>query len=305
MGKFLNLEQRSPEWHAWRANRLGGSDVGAILGLNPWTSAQLLWERKTGRAPAQADNPAMARGRQLEDEALAAWSARTGEIAAPVCVEHADHEWAGASLDGMTLDGKLLVEIKCMGEKNHQKVLDTRVVPDYYYCQCQYQLACADTKVLHFWAYRPECENPEDRGVLIVVHRDDEYIAWMMERLEAFWQCVQEDIPPAGNDFTAAEKVLALAQARAKAAADHAKSAKKALMDLVPEGTEKQQGLLYTVTKVSREGSVDYQAMVKAILALDDLPEAVSDILANVEGFRKSGTTYWDVKERKAKKARA
>lgn len=45
---------------------IGGSDVGAILGVNPWTSPLQVWRRIVGLDPPQPDNPSMAEGRAME-----------------------------------------------------------------------------------------------------------------------------------------------------------------------------------------------------------------------------------------------
>jgi len=50
--KLLGVfESGSPEWHEVRAKGIGGSEVGTIMGLNPWESAYYLWASKTGQIP--------------------------------------------------------------------------------------------------------------------------------------------------------------------------------------------------------------------------------------------------------------
>jgi len=64
-----NFENNSPEWHELR-NRPGvisGSEVGAILGLSPFTSAVTLWAEKTGRIERDVvGNTAMRLGQLVE-----------------------------------------------------------------------------------------------------------------------------------------------------------------------------------------------------------------------------------------------
>jgi len=43
------FEQGSAEWHEAREQSIGGSEMGTILGLNPWESAYALWAKKTGK----------------------------------------------------------------------------------------------------------------------------------------------------------------------------------------------------------------------------------------------------------------
>lgn len=42
-----------PEWHSIRAQGIGGSEIGTIMGLNPWESAYTLWHKKKGLIPDQ------------------------------------------------------------------------------------------------------------------------------------------------------------------------------------------------------------------------------------------------------------
>lgn len=56
----------SPEWHAARAQGLGGSEIGAVLGLSPYESAFSLWHRKAGTVGETADKAEMEAGRRLE-----------------------------------------------------------------------------------------------------------------------------------------------------------------------------------------------------------------------------------------------
>lgn len=55
------------EWHAARANGIGASEISAVVGLNPWTSAYALWLEKKGLIPgANPDNPLFDWGHRLE-----------------------------------------------------------------------------------------------------------------------------------------------------------------------------------------------------------------------------------------------
>jgi putative phage-type endonuclease len=63
----LNLgvfESGSPEWHDLRSRGIGGSEIGTIMGLNPWESAFALWAKRTGQIP---------------DPPLTGWSIRFGK----------------------------------------------------------------------------------------------------------------------------------------------------------------------------------------------------------------------------------
>lgn len=58
-------ESNTPEWHAARAG-VGGSDISAIMGKNPWKSAYTLFMEKSGVLPDIIPNTAMKLGSALE-----------------------------------------------------------------------------------------------------------------------------------------------------------------------------------------------------------------------------------------------
>lgn len=53
LGDYAN---GSPEWHELRSHGIGGSEIGTILGLNPWESAFYLHAVKTGQLPPKELN---------------------------------------------------------------------------------------------------------------------------------------------------------------------------------------------------------------------------------------------------------
>ena len=64
----------SPEWHLQRRYAIGGSEVGTILGLNPYESAYALWAKKTGRIPSEIqENWAIRFGKAFEEPILRLW----------------------------------------------------------------------------------------------------------------------------------------------------------------------------------------------------------------------------------------
>lgn len=61
-----HFEPGSPEWHAARANGLGGSEIAPVLGLSPWESRFSLWHRKAGYVGPVEESPEMEWGKRLE-----------------------------------------------------------------------------------------------------------------------------------------------------------------------------------------------------------------------------------------------
>ena len=68
LGKF---EDDSPEWHEIRSQGIGGSEIGTIMGLNPWESAYALWAKKSGKIENTfRGNTATRLGKLLEEPIL-------------------------------------------------------------------------------------------------------------------------------------------------------------------------------------------------------------------------------------------
>lgn len=68
LGKF---EDDSPEWHEIRSQGIGGSEIGTIMGLNPWESAYALWAKKSGKIENTfTGNTATRLGKLLEEPIL-------------------------------------------------------------------------------------------------------------------------------------------------------------------------------------------------------------------------------------------
>ena len=64
-------EANSPEWHDARRDKIGGSMVGTIAGLNKWESPYTAWAKFTGKISDEIpDSPAMEWGRRLESVVL-------------------------------------------------------------------------------------------------------------------------------------------------------------------------------------------------------------------------------------------
>jgi putative phage-type endonuclease len=64
----------SAEWHELRSRGIGGSDIGTIMGLNPWESAFSLWAKRTGQIPnPPIDNWSIRFGKAFEEPILRLW----------------------------------------------------------------------------------------------------------------------------------------------------------------------------------------------------------------------------------------
>ncbi len=185
----LDLQQNSTTWLAWRRGGVGASDAPVIMGVSPWMDLETLWLEKTGRHPGRPSSHAMRRGVALEPEARARYIHATGTHVEPVCLEHTSRNWMRASLDGLSADGEVALEIKCPGAADHEIAL-AGAVPEKYVPQLQHLLAVSGARVCHYWSYR------DGGGALVEVVPDRAYARRLVERELEFWRHVLADRRP-------------------------------------------------------------------------------------------------------------
>jgi len=128
MSMIVKLVQGSVEWHELQRN---ASETPIVLGVSPWTRPYQLWQQKLGLA-TQEINSAMLHGTELEPAARAAYERLTGLVMQPLVMVDGDYS---ASLDGMTLAGDRLVELKCPFKGRQStlwKSVEERRLPEHY-----------------------------------------------------------------------------------------------------------------------------------------------------------------------------
>jgi putative phage-type endonuclease len=115
---IIDVEQGTDDWHQWRATGIGASDAPCIMGENPWNSRKQLFDEKLDKILGFSNkrrplNAAMARGVSLEPEARALYNEEKGSITTSICIQSMRYPWMLASLDGINIDNRIAVEIKC------------------------------------------------------------------------------------------------------------------------------------------------------------------------------------------------
>ena len=142
MSTIVNLVQGSTEWLEYRRSMRNASETAAVLGVSPWVTPYQLWQLKTGRRE-QAVNAAMLNGTALEPQARSAYELETGHVMQPLVMQDGEYS---ASLDGITLQGDLIVEIKVPMKGSSSslwRAVEAGEVPCHYVSQIQHQLMVA------------------------------------------------------------------------------------------------------------------------------------------------------------------
>lgn len=152
-----------------------------IMNENPWKAVgELLREKRSGGNSGM--NAAMARGVALEPSARAAYCSHFGRTVEPSCLESIEWPWMRASVDGLSICGTHLVEIKC-GQSVYKKTAQTGAPPGYYFGQLQHALAVTGLEVMDFLCFLPGV-----RPLHIVIRRNDAYIKRLIEAEERFFE---------------------------------------------------------------------------------------------------------------------
>ena len=260
--KIIALPQGSDAWLQYRLSKRNASETPAVMGVSPWVTPYQLWQLRTGRREQQV-NAAMARGTALEPVARACYERLTGYVMQPLVLEAGDYS---ASLDGLTLDGQLALEIKCPvrgRESSLWKSVAEGVIPEHYGLQVEHQLMVAGAEQAHLFVYDAET----DSGLLVDVLPQPERWEGIRRAWDQFMQHIEQDTPPALSDRDqvqrsdeawrqAAEHYLRIKREADELAAQ-LDAAKAALIDLTQAPSEAGYGV--TVSRYWKAGAVDYK----------------------------------------------
>lgn len=177
------------QWLEWRRGGIGSSDAPIIMGVSPWKTKYQLWEEKVFGFDNQEETPSMSRGKELEEVARREFEKLIGVGVFPRNVEHRDVSWMRASLDGIDLDGKIMVEIKCPNKSDHLLAVNKKV-PAKYMPQCQHQLMV--TGLDHMFYFSFDGKN----GEIVEVKRDSDYLEILWKEEHKFWELKVQKTPP-------------------------------------------------------------------------------------------------------------
>jgi len=192
------LVQGSPEWHTWRTKGIGASEISAIIGADIYGSTPYsTWLVKTKRAKGFEGNSFTIHGQETEGKARARYELVTMEDMPPACATHPTYNVCISSLDGISADGKLILELKCPISSG---TIDSAVagkVPDHYWPQVQYQLAVTGAEKCHFFVYHEQTGT----HALVEVLPDVKYQGFLIAQALEFWEkYILTDTPPPLTD---------------------------------------------------------------------------------------------------------
>ncbi|WP_124058431.1 YqaJ viral recombinase family protein [Vaginisenegalia massiliensis] len=177
------------EWHALRKQGLGGSDIGAVMGVSPFKSPYHVWVEKRGMIEPEdiSDRLQIQIGNELEDLVARIFTQETG-----LQVQrdnktyfHKDHPFLLANIDRKIIGKKALLECKTTGQFNAKQWEDDEV-PANYLLQVQHYLNVLD----YDYAYIAVIIG-NNQFEFKKIERDNELIELYTAKAKDFWErCV-------------------------------------------------------------------------------------------------------------------
>jgi putative phage-type endonuclease len=186
------MKPNTPEWLDARRSGIGASDAPIIMGVSPYKKPIALYKEKLWGCDSQP-NLAMQYGKDMEPYALQSFIDSTGfevDYETDECfMWNPQIAWQFATFDALIKGTKYFVEIKCLGQKNHQFALDGKL-PPHYIPQVQHQMCVKDCDMCFYYSY------DGSEGVIIEVKRDQSYIDQLLEKEEQFIGFLSSKMPP-------------------------------------------------------------------------------------------------------------
>ena len=199
------------EWLKNRFNGIGGSEISAVVGCNPYLDNVTLWELKTGRRQAEdiSEKPYVLYGTKSEEHLRALFALDFPQYK----VEYIENNsfrndkfpWAQASLDGWLTDQdgrKGILEIKTSEILNsqHREKWKGEHIPQNYYCQTLFYMAVleADFCVLKAQLKTVFDGVPYLQTKHFFIEADDvrEDMEYLMKKGSEFWEYVKSNKQP-------------------------------------------------------------------------------------------------------------
>jgi putative phage-type endonuclease len=196
----LPSDAEREKWLKMRTLGIGGTDISAIIEVNPWRGAFDVWASKTGRGPELQESEAMRWGKILEDPIAKEWALRTGNsIVSCGLLRHQEHRVALANVDRLILDDAdepiAVLEVKTSRRSDDWFPgvwPGEGQLPPQYITQVLWYLGITGLPVATV-----TCLLGGQQLVQVTMKSDQELFEAMLEDAERFWHDhVEADVPP-------------------------------------------------------------------------------------------------------------
>lgn len=172
------------EWLDLRKTGIGGSDAGAVCGLNPYVSSIGVYLNKIGKAPEVEDNEAMRQGRDMEDYVARRFSEKTGLKVrrSHQLYRSKEHPFMIADVDRMIVGEDAGLECKTVSAYGADKWKDGQI-PVHYLLQCLHYMAVTGKKTWYIAAVILGVDFQYRK-----IEWEEEIISKLIEVEQRFWE---------------------------------------------------------------------------------------------------------------------
>lgn len=190
----VSQDEDEGQWVRNRSLGIGGSDIGTICGVNKYSTARLLYFKKTGQYEdsssfefSEVSKERMAWGHKLEPIVADEYMARTGKriVICPATLRHKKQPWRLANVDRIIVDENEkpigVLEVKTT-DARMIKDWENGDIPVSYIYQLQWYLDIVD---LDYGCFATLVGG--NQFVMIEVMRNKELLAEMVEMGDKFW----------------------------------------------------------------------------------------------------------------------
>ena len=193
------------QWLKLRKTGIGGSDAGAVCGLNPYSSAMKVFQDKISDTVEEADNEAMRIGHDLEDYVAKRFTEATGlKVRKSYFMYRSkEHPYMLADVDRLIVGEDAGLECKTASAYNADKWKDGEI-PLHYIIQCYHYMAVTGKRIWYIAAVILGRE-----FVYRKLEWDDELIRQMIDIEQNFWENhVQKGILPNPDGTRVSDEIL-------------------------------------------------------------------------------------------------
>ena len=235
-----NIDKES--WLKYRKQGIGGSDAGAVCGLNPYRTAIQVYYDKTSDSIEDVDNEAMRQGRELEEYVARRFCEASGKKVRRANAMFYDEKnpFMLADVDRMIVGENAGLECKTASPYSEEKWRDDKI-PLSYQLQCyHYMSVCnADSWYIAVLIYGRDFKYYR-------IERDDEVIENLIRMEKEFWnEYVLKQVIPDPDGSKTADVAIA----------ERFKESKSITIPLTgfDERLERRQELLSLLEKIETE----------------------------------------------------
>lgn len=207
----MKILKSRDEWLENRKNALGGSDIAAVIGANPYMSNVDLWEIKTGRKEQKdiSNEPYVKYGTEAEAPLRELFKLNFPHYKMHYVENNSwtnsKYPFAQASVDGWLTDEdgrRGIWECKTTNIVNSLSLekWKNNSIPQNYYCQCLFYMAVLEAD---FCVLNAQLKSEFDGEVRIgIIHRSfgrkdvEDDIQYLMKKGAEFWEYVQNGRMP-------------------------------------------------------------------------------------------------------------